>query len=89
MIGSTATFDDWFAARVTDIGLRGEEASKSLDTAKLVVKQLTDMRESVSGVNMDEEVAKMITYEHGYAAIARFMTTFDSMLDILINKTGV
>lgn len=89
MIGSSAGFDSWFQDRVADIGLRGEEARQTLDTMKLVMKDLTDTRESISGVNMDEEISKMIMYQHGYSAVARFVTTFDSLLDILINRMAV
>jgi flagellar hook-associated protein 1 len=89
MLGQASGFDAFFAAQTADIGLRGEEAAKSLDTAKLVIKDLTDMRESISGVNIDEEMTKMITYQRGYAAIARFITTFDEMLDVIINRMGV
>ena len=48
-----------------------------------------DMRESISGVNMDEELTRMISFQHGYAAIARFISTFDEMLNIIINQMGV
>ena len=71
------------------IGLKGEEAARSLETVNLVMKELKDMRESLSGVNIDEELTQMITYQHGYAAIARFVTTFDTMLDMIINRMGV
>jgi flagellar hook-associated protein 1 FlgK len=89
MVGVTSTFDSYFADRVAGIGLKGEEANKSLDTTKLVMKDLTDLRESISGVNIDEELTAMITYQNGYAAIARFMTTFDGLLNTLINRMGV
>ena len=89
MVGATSTFDGYFADRVAGIGLKGEEANKSLDTTKLVMKDLTDLREQTSGVNIDEELTAMITYQNGYAAIARFMTTFDGMLNTLINRMGV
>jgi flagellar hook-associated protein 1 FlgK len=89
MIGSTSTFDNWFSDRIADIGLRGEEARRSLDTVKLVMKDLTDTRESLSGVNIDEELTRMITYQHGYAAIARYINTFDEMLNVIINRMGV
>jgi flagellar hook-associated protein 1 FlgK len=56
---------------------------------KLVMKDLKDLRESISGVNVDEELSTMITYQNGYAAIARFVSTFDGMLNIIINKMGV
>ncbi|HET6451720.1 MAG TPA: flagellar hook-associated protein FlgK [Spirochaetia bacterium] len=89
MVGVTSTFDSYFADRVAGIGLKGEEANKSMDTAKLVMKDLTDMRESISGVNQDEELSAMITYQNGYAAVARFVSTFDNMLNIIINRMGV
>ncbi len=89
MVGATSTFDSYFADRVAGIGLKGEEANRSIDTTKLVMKDLTDMRESISGVNVDEELTTMITYQNGYAAIARFVTTFDGLLDTIINRMGV
>lgn len=89
MLGQASGFDAFFAAQTADIGLRGEEAARSLDTARLVMKDLKDMRESISGVNIDEEMTRMITYQRGYAAIARFVNTFDEMLDVIINRMGV
>ena len=89
MVGVTSTFDSYFADRVANIGLKGEEANRSVDTAKLVMKDLTDLRESISGVNVDEELTTMITYQNGYAAVARFVSTFDRMIDIVINRMGV
>ena len=89
MIGFSSTFDSWFADRVTDVGLKGEEAERSLDTARLVMKDLKDTRESISGVNMDEELSQMLIYQRGYESIARFITTFDEMLDVIINRMGV
>jgi flagellar hook-associated protein 1 FlgK len=89
MVGATSTFDGYFADRVATIGLKGEEANRSVDTARLVMKDLTDLRESISGVNVDEELATMITFQNAYASIARFVSTFDQLLDILINKMGV
>jgi len=89
MVGVTSTFDSYFADRVAGIGLKGEEANRTLDTVKLVMKDLTDTREALSGVNTDEELSAMITYQNGYAAIARFVSTFDQMLNIIINRMGV
>jgi flagellar hook-associated protein 1 len=89
MVGVTSTFDSYFADRVANIGLKGEEANRSLDTTKLVMKDLTDTREALSGVNIDEELSAMIAYQNGYAAIARFVSTFDRLLDTIINRMGV
>jgi flagellar hook-associated protein 1 FlgK len=48
------------------------------------MKQLEEMRQSVSGVNMDEELANLLKYTHGYNAAARFITTINQMLETLI-----
>jgi flagellar hook-associated protein 1 FlgK len=66
----------------------GEQSGRALETQSQIMKQLYDMRQSVSGVNMDEELANMIKYQHGYQAAARFVTTVNSMLDILM-RLGV
>jgi flagellar hook-associated protein 1 FlgK len=89
MVGRLGTFDDYFADAVGRIGLLGEQSNRALETQNLIMKQLKDMRESISGVNMDEELAAMIKYQHGYAAAARFITTVNSMLDTIINRMGV
>ncbi|MDR1250060.1 MAG: flagellar hook-associated protein FlgK [Treponema sp.] len=89
MVGSLGTFDDYFADSVGRIGLLGEQSGRALETQNLIMKQLRDMRESISGVNMDEELSAMIKYQHGYAAAARFITTVNSLLDTIINRMGV
>ncbi|MDR0494018.1 MAG: flagellar hook-associated protein FlgK [Treponema sp.] len=88
MVGSLATFDDYFADSVGRIGLLGEQSERALYTENLIMKQLTDMRQSISGVNIDEELANMIRYQHGYNAAARFITTVNTMLDTLM-RMGV
>jgi flagellar hook-associated protein 1 FlgK len=89
MVGRLGTFDDYFADAVGRIGMLGAQSRDSLETQNLIMKQLKDMRESISGVNVDEELSNMIKYQHGYAAAARFITTVNSMLDTIINRMGV
>jgi flagellar hook-associated protein 1 FlgK len=40
-------------------------------------------------VSLDEEMTNMLAFQHGYQAAARMVTTIDSMLDTLINHTGL
>ncbi|MDR3356390.1 MAG: flagellar hook-associated protein FlgK [Spirochaetaceae bacterium] len=87
-VGRLGTFDDYFADSMGRIGLLGEQSGRALETQAQIMKQLHDMRQSVAGVNMDEELANMIKYQHGYQAAARFVTTVNSMLDILMNLGG-
>ncbi|MBN2443088.1 MAG: flagellar hook-associated protein FlgK [Spirochaetales bacterium] len=89
MIGQITTFDDFFADAVASIGLRGEQAEKALETENLILKELNDIKQSISGVNMDEELANMVKFQHGYSAAARFVSEIDKMLDVIINRMGV
>lgn len=89
MVGRLDTFDDYFADAVARVGLLGEQSERALESQSLIMKQLRDMRDSISGVNLDEELAQMVKYQHGYAAAARFITTVNEMLDTIINRMGV
>ena len=89
MVGNTRTFDDFFADTITNVGLKGEQASRSLETQIAIMKELHDMRDAISGVNVDEELADIIKFQHGYNAAAKFIATQDEMLDTVINRMGV
>jgi flagellar hook-associated protein 1 FlgK len=89
MVGRLGTFDDYFADAVGRIGLLGQQSGTVRADQNLIMKQLHDKRQSISGVNVDEELSNMIKYQHGYAAAARFISTVNSMLDTIINRMGV
>lgn len=89
MVGNTRTFDDFFADSVTAIGLKGEQASRSLDTQTAILNELKGLRSAISGVNIDEELADLIKFQHGYSAAAKFISTVNDMLDTVINRMGV
>jgi len=89
MVGSLRSFDDHFAEAVARVGLSGERAERAAESQSRIGKELRDLRESISGVNMDEELADMIKFQHGYAAAAKFVSQMDQMLDTIINRLGV
>jgi len=89
MVGRFATFDDYFANTIGNIALMGEQSGRALSTENQVMNYLKNLRESISGVNLDEELANMIRYQKGYEAAARYISTVNSMLDTLLNRMGV
>jgi flagellar hook-associated protein 1 FlgK len=58
-------------------------------TQGLLATHVDSAREQLSGVNLDEETVAMLTAQRAYEAAARVMSTMDSVLDTLINRTGV
>ena len=89
MIGKDRTFDDYFANSVTNVGLKGEQAETNLLSQNAIMNDLRDLRDSISGVNIDEELAEIIKFQHGYSAAAKFVSVMDSLLDTVINRLGV
>ncbi len=89
MIGSQRTFDDYFADTVTEIGLKGEQSANQLASQNAIMNDLRDLRDSISGVNIDEELADIIKFQHGYNAAAKFVSVQDQLLDTIINRLKV
>ncbi|MDQ0872151.1 flagellar hook-associated protein 1 FlgK [Paenibacillus sp. V4I3] len=88
ILGS-GTLDDFFRSIVSQLGVQAQEASRQQSNQKTLVDQVESRRQSVSGVSLDEEMSDMIKFQHAYSAAARVMTTFDEMLDKVINGMGV
>ena len=89
MIGHERTLDDYFAESVTNVGLKGEQAEMNLQSQTAIMDDLRSTRDSISGVNIDEELSEIIKFQHGYNAAAKFITVWDSLLDTVINRLGV
>lgn len=84
-----ASLDGYYSSMISALGVKSQNSIRLTDNQQTLVDQITNWRESVSGVNMDEEMANMIKYQKGYSAAARMLTTMDEMLDKLINGTGM
>lgn len=82
------TTEDFYRNILTTLGVKGQSATKMLKNQKALLEHVENLRQSVSGVNMDEEMSNMIKYQHTYAASARMINTFDQMLDRIINQMG-
>ena len=74
---------------VAVLGADVNRAKGLSDSAQLLVDHLDGMRQSVQGVNIDEEVTNLNASQHAYNAAAKVISTIDEMLDTLINRTGV
>lgn len=64
-------------------------SSTILENHETVADQISDAKDSVSGVYMDEEVMNLMRFQQSYNAAARLMTTLDEILERLITGTGV
>lgn len=81
--------DDFVKSLVTNLGVDKQEATRIYENQGVQVKQITVSKESYSGVSLDEEMSDMVRFQQAYNANARMLTTFDELIDIIINKMGL
>jgi flagellar hook-associated protein 1 FlgK len=86
MVGMSMTFSQYFENLVADVGSRAREAESGFKVQENMMNNLENLRKSVSSVNLDEEFANLIKFQHGYNATARFVSEMDKMLETLIAK---
>ena len=85
MEGGKYSFDDFYNSKVGEIGILSQRATSALESQQNTFDQLKNVRESVSGVSLDEEAAKMIEYQKSYEASARMIKIADEMFDTILN----
>lgn len=83
------TIDGQYQELATAIGNAAATAKNDADNQQVVVSHLHERQAQIAGVSLDEEAAHLISYQRAYEAAARALTVFDSMLDKLINDTGL
>lgn len=85
---STTGASSGYRQLIVSLGVEASVATSNLSTQTVIGSQVDASRESVSGVNLDEEMTNMLQFQHAYSAAARMITTIDETLDTLINRTG-
>jgi flagellar hook-associated protein 1 len=80
--------DQSYAAFVATVGSDVQSVQNTQQVSQAVLSSIDNQRKSVSGVSLDEEMTNLVTFQRGYQASARMLTTIDQMLDTLINRTG-
>lgn len=78
------TPSDFYSNLVFQVGNDVANGAAELDASGLILNQLQDQRNSVSGVSLDEEAANMIRYQRAFEAAARVITTISDMTSTVI-----
>jgi len=83
LVSGSQTLSDGYGQLVADIGTLASQGNINKDASQAVLNQTQALRDSVSGVNMDEEAANLVKYEQAYTACSRVVTSAQKMLDAL------
>lgn len=81
----TVTLDEFYNSQVADVGLRLQRAQRGEKNHRDTLEQYEVLRDSISSVNVDEEMANMVKYQRAYEASAKFMSSIDEMTQTVIN----
>jgi flagellar hook-associated protein FlgK len=89
MSGGTATANQYYSGKISELGLDVNRAKVNAQNRKLISDAMQNQRLSVSGVSLDEEAANLVKAQKAYDAAARLMTAIDEMMDKIINGLGL
>jgi flagellar hook-associated protein 1 FlgK len=69
---------------VVRLGVGAQTVNRRVEVQDAILQQLDGARESEAGVNIDEEMTNLVSFQHAYSAAARYVTVVDDMLETLI-----
>ncbi|NOY39211.1 MAG: flagellar hook-associated protein FlgK [Nitrospirae bacterium] len=79
------SFNGYYRTIVTLTGTMSSTAQDSTDFEQSLLNELNMRRESVSGVNLDEEAANLIRYQKAFEAGAKLIKVTDELLEVILN----
>ena len=80
-----STMDEFYNSMVGQVGIQSKRVYTAQAAQSDIVKQLGNIRESISGVSLDEETTKLIEFQKSFDASARLIKTADEMFDTVLN----
>ncbi len=81
----TSTIEGYYHSMVGSIGIASASVSRDRSFSELMVNELSNIRDSISAVSLDEEMTNLIAYQHAYAAAAKLISVSDEMLRTLLD----
>lgn len=80
----TQTLDDYYRTLAGGIGTLSEDAARGQEFTRSLLDRLGELRDSVSGVNLDEELTEMMKIQRAHEAAAKLIAAADEMLQALL-----
>lgn len=84
LAAQSASLSDYAASFYQDVAVRSQDASSKNTSESDRLTEAQSRQSAVSGVNLDEELSNMMTYQQAYAASARILQTVQTMYNTLL-----
>ena len=85
---TVATLQDGWANAMSNVGTRTQSAQYAANMSTSIADSLESQRVAVSGVNLDEEAARLIQYQQAYQASAKMLQIAQSIFDSLLQTVS-
>jgi flagellar hook-associated protein 1 FlgK len=81
----TQTISEFYQSMVSELGFKIDEAQSTVHHQELLISQLESQRDSISGVNLDEEMINLTRFQRAFEAASKVVKTVDEMMQTIIN----
>ncbi len=81
---NTETIGDFYNSVIGTLGIEVQEINNLAENQELLITRLENIRQSISGVSLDEELTNLIEFQHAYQAAARLITLARDMMDTVL-----
>jgi flagellar hook-associated protein 1 FlgK len=73
---------------MADVGVRAQSAQSTAEMSTAVAEQTESSRSAQTGVNLDEEAARLIQYQQSYQAAAKVLQVAQAVFDTLLQTAA-
>ena len=81
----TSSIEGYYRGMVGGLGVKAVSIERGLSFSETMVERLTQDRDTVSGVSLDEEMISLIKYQHAYTVASKLLSVSDEMLQTLVS----
>jgi flagellar hook-associated protein 1 FlgK len=78
-------FNSYYGKMTSSVGIRTNQNQLNLEGSQDAVIQLENMRDGLAGVSLEEEMIDLIIFQRGFESSAKFLSTIDEMMGVLID----
>lgn len=79
------SYTQFFGQIASDIGQEAQTAQNNETTQQTVSAQAQTLRDSISGISLDQQASTLLQYQRGYQAAAQVLTVLNTLVDSLLS----
>ncbi len=86
---TTLSVNAYYQKSMSTLGIDAYSTDVNYEGMQAIMTQVTNWRDSMAGVDWNEELTNMIKFQKGFASCSRCLSAMDECLERLVNSTGV